>query len=83
LLLADIVELLPTEKQKADLERLSKKQAKEYRFATAEEIIALGVSPGTVQLSEIIGDHTHKTLQENKHSLLRIKEYGKKYKVRL
>jgi len=83
LLLADVVELQLTEEQQQDLVRLSEQPSDVYCFATAEDIKALGVRPGTVQLSESIGDHTQKTLQENEQNLMRIKGYGKVYKVHL
>ena len=41
ILLADVLELLPTLEQEADLYRLIKQQSDMYRFATAEEINSL------------------------------------------
>lgn len=83
LLLADIVELIPNNEQQQDLRRLAEHQSDKYRFASAEEINALGVHPGTDQLVESIGDHTLKILEENEQHLLRIKGYGERFTVRL
>ena len=64
LLLADIVELNPSQEQRADLERLKNSKSDYYIFATADEINGLGVAPGTAKLGESIADHTKKILQE-------------------
>lgn len=79
LLLADVVELLPTEEQRQDLERMSQQHSDEYRFVTADEITSLGVLPGTNCLSETIGDHAVKILQEHEQYLTRINGYGEKF----
>ena len=43
--------------------------SKEYHFATAEEIKALGVIENSEKLKEIISDHTFKILQETEIEL--------------
>lgn len=83
LLLADIVELIPTEEQERDLQMLMTKHSKKYRFVTAEEIISFGVNTATGDLVEFIGDHTRKILEENEGKLMKISNVGKVYTVDL
>lgn len=83
LLLADIVELIPTEEQEGDLQMLMTKHSEKYCFVTAEEIISLGVNTTTGDLVESIGDHTRKILQENEGKLMKISNVGKIYTVDL
>lgn len=83
LLLADVVELIPTPEQEQDLQRLMAQQSDMYRFATAEEIISLGINTATGNLEESIGDHTKKTIQENERQLMKIPGVGKEYTVQL
>lgn len=83
LLLADIVDIMPTEKQLADLQRLKNTPSAAYWFATAEQITSLGIVPGTNSLNEWIGDHTQKILQENEHNLMRTPDTGKVFTVEL
>lgn len=81
LLLADIVELMPTKDQEKDLELLMQNQSGKYIFATSVEIQALGININAGKLSETIADHSTKILEENEGSLLHIPEHGKIYKV--
>lgn len=83
LLLADVVELVPTPEQEADLERLVKQQSDIYRFATAYEITSLGVDTASGNLRENIADHTLKIIQENEGQLMRISGVGKTYTINL
>ena len=83
LLLADVVELLPTKEQEADLVRLKEHPSDEYYFATAEEITALGINTKTNALKEIIADHTKKILQENEGQLMKKGNVGHRYTVNL
>ena len=83
LLLADIVELIPSTRQKTDLQKLMQQSNDYLFFATADEIKALGVQFGTDRLQETIGDHSVKILQETEQHLERIRGYGEKYKVSL
>lgn len=83
LLLADVVELVPTPEQEADLERLIKQQSDIYRFATADEITSLGVDTASGDLRENIADHTLKIIQENEGQLMRISGVGKTYTINL
>lgn len=83
LLLADVVELIPTPKQEQDLQRLMTQPSEMYRFVTAEEIISLGINTATGNLEESIGDHTKKIIQENEGQLMKIPGVGKEYTVQL
>ena len=83
LLLADIVELLPTEEQERDLKEMMAVKTELYAFATAEEIQSLGIDTNRGELHEWIADHSMKILQENESTLLKMKNTGKKYTVSL
>lgn len=83
LLLADIVELIPTKDQEKDLVKLAENQSERYIFATFEEIKALGINTGIGKLSETIADHSIKVTQENEGTLVQIAERGKMYTVTL
>ena len=83
LLLADVVELLPTAEQEKDLQLLIEQHSDAYRFATAEEITSLGINTETGSLKESIGDHTQKTIQENESQLMKVYGIGKIYNVKL
>ncbi len=83
LLLADVVELMPTVEQDEDLRALMKQHSDIYRFATAEEIISLGVNTATGELEETISDHTKKIIQENEGQLMKIPNTGRIYTVDL
>lgn len=83
LLLADIVELLPTETQRVDLEDIYRQESDKYRFATAEEIKRLGIIPGTDKMVECIADHSVKMLQENEQHLIQEPGVGTVYEVLL
>lgn len=81
LLLADIIELLPTPEQENDLRNLMGLPSESYRFATAEEIISLGIDTNSGDLRETIADHTTKIIQENEGKLIKNKSVGKIYRV--
>lgn len=81
LLLADIIELLPTPEQESDLRNLMGWSSESYRFATAEEIISLGIDTNSGDLRETIADHTTKIIQENEGKLIKNKSVGKIYSV--
>lgn len=83
LLLADVVELIPSHVQEEDLHRMMGESSDMYRFATAEEIISLGINTSTGNLVESIGDHTKKTIQENEGKLIKIPGVGTEYTVQL
>lgn len=83
LLLADIVELNPSQEQRADLERLKNSQSDYYIFATADVINGLGVAPGTDKLEECIADHTKKILQESEVFLTKEPQTGAFFEVSL
>lgn len=83
LLLADVVELIPSPEQEADLRRMMEESSDMYRFVTAQEIISLGINTSTGNLVESIGDHTNKTIQENEGKLMKIPGTGKQYTVQL
>lgn len=79
LLLADIVELLPTPEQEQDLRNLQNQHSENYRFVTAEEISSLGVNTNSGDLRETIADHSAKILQENEGMLISNSNVGKIY----
>lgn len=83
ILLADVVELLPTVEQMEDLKMLLNKPSDKYRLATAEEITSLGVNTATGQLREEIADHTRRILQENEGELIKTLDVGKIYTVNI
>ena len=83
LLLADVVELIPTSEQELDLEHLVKQQSDTYRFATADEITSLGVDTSSGDLRESIADHTLKIIQENEGQLMKVSGVGKTYTITL
>lgn len=83
LLLADIVELLPTETQRNDLVDIHRQALDKYRFATADEIKGLGIIPGTDKMVELIADHSAKMIQENEQYLLREPGVGAVFEVSL
>ncbi|MEB3024721.1 MULTISPECIES: hypothetical protein [unclassified Parvimonas] len=83
ILLADVVELLPTVEQMEDLKMLLNKSSDKYRLATAEEITSLGVNTATGQLREEIADHTRRILQENEGELIKTLDVGKIYTVNI
>ena len=81
LLLADIIELLPTPEQENDLRNLMGLPSESYRFATAKEIISFGIDTNSGDLKETIADHTTKIIQENEGKLIKNKSVGKIYSV--
>ena len=83
LLLADIVELIPTQEQERDLRNLLDKTSTIYRFATADQIICLGMDIGNGQLHEWIADHTKNILQENEAQLMKVSKTGMIFSVDL
>ena len=70
LLLADIVELLPTEQQLLDLQHLMEQKTDQYYFASKEEIDSLGINTAEGRLQEFIADHKKKILEENETALM-------------
>lgn len=83
ILLADIVELLPSDEQVKELQRLVDAEQDNYIFATAEEINSCGVKAGTHNLFENIADHSFKILQETELKLISNKRTGKIYNISL
>lgn len=81
LLLADIVELMPTKEQEKDLQILLANNSENYYFSTAKEIMSLGIDTETSHLVESIADHTQKILQENEGQLMKISNVGDIYTV--
>ena len=81
LLLADVVELLPTPEQEADLAQLVTQQSDIYRFATAEEINSLGIDTERGDLRETIADHATKIIEENEGQLMSFSNVGRTYSV--
>lgn len=83
LLLADIVELEPTDEQRSRLGSLINSESKLYKFASSKEIKSCGIDEGTDKMVEIIGDHTIKILQDTEEELLEVKGSLRSYKVSL
>lgn len=83
LLLADIVELCPSESQRRDLEELASDCPPQCRFATSEEVYRLGVDTEAEKLGDIIATHTFKMLEEEENALMKPREAEKTYRVRL
>lgn len=83
LLLADIVELIPTAEQKEDLKQLLKQHSDVYCFANAEDITSLGINTECGDLRETIADHSKKIIQKNEGQLIKISNVGKIYKVNI
>ena len=83
LLLADVVELMPTVEQENDLRKLMCTQSDAYYFATEEEIKSLGIDTTARKLKEIIGAHTLKTLQENEGKLVNVPGANETYTINL
>ena len=83
LLLADIVELLPTKEQEKDLQRLAAQTSESYKFYSAHEIDSLGVDTEACQLQETVADHTKKILQENESQLMKVHSMGNEFTVHL
>lgn len=83
ILLADIVELLPTESQRNDLKSLEEKSSDQYRFATAEEISSFGVNTALGQFKDEIANHTVKILEENQCKLSKEMNDSKVYNIKI
>lgn len=83
LLLADIVELLPSSSQLSDLKDLAIDCPSRCHFASSEEIRQLGVDTEAGELGDTIATHTFKMLQEEENGLMKPREAGKTYRVKL
>lgn len=83
LLLADVVEVLPTVEQEQDLLILMQHYSDAYCFVTGDEISSLGVNTAIGDLKETISDHTHKILQESEGELMKVANVGRTYTVPL
>lgn len=83
LLLADIVELIPTSEQEQDLKKLMGHKSEKYRFAKEKQITCLGMDIESGNLYEWIGDHTKKILQEQESTLKKMPGTGDKYTIDL
>ena len=83
LLLADIVELLPTPEQENKLRTLINADNDKYYFATKDEIEHCGIVEGTNKLKEVIADHSFKILEETEQYLKRTRRDKGIYKVDL
>ena len=83
ILLADIVELIPSPEQEQDLRNLMIQKSDKYHFATAEQILRLGIDIEAGDLKEWIGDHAKKILQETEGQLIKMPATGIKYDIEL
>ena len=78
LLLADIVEVIPTLDQGNELRDLMGAANSQFKFVTADIIKSLGINTASGDLKETIADHTIKILQETEDELLPIPGAEKK-----
>lgn len=83
LLLADIIEVQLSDRQEQLFRNLMGVACNKYRFATAEEVKALGVAFGTNKLIDDIANHTPKILSENADKLSMRNKYKEKITVQL
>lgn len=83
LLLADVVEIMLTPKQEADLRKMITNTSDYYCFANENEIASLGVDAKCGVLEETIADHSEKILEINQESLIEIPIAKKVYEVKL
>lgn len=83
LLLADIVELKPTQEQEDVMRKLMQTESNDYLFVSPEEIKSCGVKALTGNMIESIADHSIKILQETEDALFRDKKLLKPYSVDL
>lgn len=81
LLLADVFEVILSDKQEDALRVLLTQKSDDYIFASAEEILTCGIKPGTNMLVENIADHTRKILQQNEQDLIEVTGSKKVYSV--
>lgn len=81
LLLADIIELIPTSEQEADLQKLTEQTSDLYRFYSEKEIDSLGVDTEACQLQETVADHSRKILQKNESQLMKLNSVGNTFHV--
>ena len=75
LLFADIIEVQLSDRQEQLFRELSRVKSGKYCFATADEIKALGVKYNTNDMSDNIGNHTFKVLNENSDKLTMANDY--------
>lgn len=75
LLLADIVEVILTDKQEKIFKNLMHNESNSYIFATPEEIKTYGMKLGTSNLDDNIANHTFKILSENSDLLVMRDEF--------
>lgn len=81
LLLADIVELIPTEEQRKDLQDLMTQSSNKFQFATPSEIKSRGIDVSINKLTETIADHAQKVIQENEGQLIKLEGTNDIYTV--
>ena len=83
LLLADIVELVPTKEQEEELSLLQLKYSTAYLWASEDDIKTCGVKKGSEKQKETITDHSFKILEDTALELITLPESGRKYDVSL
>ena len=81
LLLADIVELIPTEEQKRDLEVLRNIESSKYVFENERLIESYGIDTENDKMRDCIANHSFKILQTTEPKLMSMKESGNEYSV--
>ena len=78
--IADVVEFLPTQKQRDALMELYNHDSSLYRFATKEEIYSLGATE--LNRAHTISAHTYKILPTEEGRLIHNRKTGKHYKCK-
>lgn len=81
LLLADIVEVILTDKQEKIFKNLMHNESNSYIFATPEEIKTYGMKLGTSNLDDNIANHTFKILSENSDLLVMRNKFKGDYDI--
>lgn len=81
LIMADIVEFLPTEEQENLLVQMLDNASIDYVWATEEEILSCGVDNSKAEYVETITEHSYKILDTITQNLVFIKETDEVYDV--
>lgn len=84
LLIADIIELKPSESQSEVLkETQNVSDGTKYRWADESQVISYGMEVGTNKLKDDIADHTFKILQRTESTLIKNKLCGRVFQTKL
>lgn len=83
LIMADIVEFLPTEDQEKLLTQMLDQTSTHYKWATEDEILSCGVDSSRSEYVETITEHSYKILDTVTQTLVLTKETDKVYEVKV